>query len=169
MLRGLQAFGKIVETALDRAFVSAATALLIALLIPWLTALLPGLLTALLLTTLLLAIERLLAFANPLRDAIAREPIRCVLQLPRGTLLTLSLSSAHRARRLFNVLLQIVYGVRQRVFSFCQLLACLARVFILRVLTTTAREIFDVFRDLSLPRRSLRCTLAQVGNLLLAP
>ena len=82
----LQAFGKIVETAFNRALIVATSAL------PLLTLL------------LLAAIQRLLTFTNAIRDAIARERISRILKLPCGTLLALA-AATHRTRRLFDVLL----------------------------------------------------------------
>jgi len=69
--------------------------------------------------------------------------------LTRGTLLALT-AAGHRLRRLLQILLQTIDAVSERVFSFAKLLACLLRVFVLRVLTTAARKVFHVFRDLTL-------------------
>ena len=157
LLRGLQTLRKVIQTTLDRAFVRTAAALLTVLL---------TLLAALL--TILLAIKGLFAFTNPLRDPIARQRIRGVFQLARGALLSLALSGAHRARRLLDVLLQTTHRISQRVFAFRQLLASLARVFILRPLPAASRETLHVFCDLTLSRGRLRRTLTQVGDLLLA-
>ena len=55
LLSRLQAFGKIVQTALDRAFLATATTALLTLL------------------SLLTVIQTLLTFANPIRNTIARE------------------------------------------------------------------------------------------------
>ena len=145
LFRRLQAFGKVVETAFNRTLVVAAAALL---------------------TLLLAAIQRLLTFTNSIRDAIARQRISRILQLSCGTLLALT-AAAHRTCGLFDVLLQIVNSVGQRVFPFRQLFARLLRVLILRVLTTAAREVLHVFRDFALSRSRLRCALAQIGDLLL--
>lgn len=155
LLRSLQTFRKVVETTLDRTFIGAASALLIALLTS-------------LLSTLLTTVERLFAFANSLGDAITRQRISRFLQLARRPLLRLALTGTHRACRLFEVLLQTLYRIRQRVFSFPQLLASFARVLVLCALPTTTRKVLHVLRDLALPRRSLRSTLAQVTYLLLA-
>src|SRR6185369_1937252 len=157
LLRRLQTFGHTVQTALDRAFVRAARGLPI--LLSLLTRLLPCLLTgwpATLLVPLLIAIQRLFALANALRDSLSRQRISRFLQLSRRALLALTLARAQRPRRLFDVLLQTVHAIGERVFSFGQLLASLARVFILRVLTAAPRETLHVFRDLALTRCSLR-------------
>ena len=98
LFRRLQAFGKIVQTAFDRAFIRSTAATL---------------LTVLLLT----AIQRLFAFANAIRNAIARKRVGRFFQLPRRTLLTLT-AAAHRARRLFDVLLQIVNACRPACLFF---------------------------------------------------
>ena len=67
----LQPFRKSVETPLDRSFIRARAALLA-------------------------ASQRLLALTNTIGNAIARERVGGVLQLPRGTLL--SLARTHRTR-----------------------------------------------------------------------
>ncbi len=177
LLRRLQTLGQIIQTALDRTLIRATAAALLTVLLA-LLGLLPGSLLAILLTllatllaillTILLPIERLFPFANPLRYAIAREPFRRVLQLPRGALLALPLPLAHRPARRLDVLLQTTHRIGQRILSFRQLLASLARVFILRALPATSRQTLHVFRDLTLSRRRLRRTLSQVGNLFLA-
>ena len=137
LLRGLQTVGQVVQTSLDRALVGTAVRLLTLL-----TILLPA---------LLITAERLLAFANPLRNSIACECICGVLQLSRGALLPLTLTGTNCPRRLFEILLQPVHRIRQGVFPFGQLLASLARVFILRVLTTATRKALHVLRNLTLP------------------
>jgi len=156
LFRRLQTFGNIIETALDRAFIGARATSLLSL-------------SLLLFLTLLITVERLLTFANPIRHSIARERIRRVFQLTRRALLTLALARAHRARRLFEILLQTVHCISQRVLSFRQLFASLARVFILRVLTAATRKTLHVFRNLALPRRRLRRPLSQISDLLLPP
>ena len=173
----MQTFGKVIKTAFDRALVRTTSALLTVLLA---TVLLTSLLTlsllilallvlALLSLALLLSVERLFAFTNPLGNTIAGEPVRRILQLPRGSLLSLSLALAHRTRRLLDVLLKSTHRISQRILSFRQLLACLARVLILPVLSAAARETLHVFRNLTLPRRRLRGALTQIRDLLLAP
>jgi hypothetical protein len=149
----LQTFRKIIQAAFNCAFIGTTTALLTVLLA--LLTLLTGGLPAILLATLslltgLLPIERLFTFANPLSNAIASESFRRVLQLSRRALLSLPLPLAHRARRRFDVLLQTADRISQRVFSFRQLLASLARVLILRALPATPRETLHIFRDLTL-------------------
>src|SRR5204863_7554206 len=112
-------FRKVIQTALDRAFILATSALL---------TLLSALLTllAVLLCTGLIAIERLLTLANAFRDSIARDRVGGFLQLPRGALLSLALTRPHCPCRLLQILLQTIYCVGERVFSFRQLLASLA-------------------------------------------
>jgi hypothetical protein len=151
LLSGLQTFRNIIQAALDRAFIAATTTA--ALLI--------------LLTLLLTVIQRLLTFANTIRNTIARQRISRFFQLARGALLTLATAS-HRPRRLFEILLQTVDAIGQRVFALAELFARLFRVFILRVLTTTTREVLDIFRNLALSRSRLRRALSQLGNLLLS-
>jgi len=152
LLRRLQTFGHTVQTALDRAFVRTARGLpiLLSLLTGW---------PATLLVSLLITIQRLFALANALRDSLSRQRISRFLQLSRRALLALTLPRAQRPRRLFDILLQTVHAIGERVFSFGQLLASLARAFILRVLTAAPRETLHVFRDLALTRRSLRRAL----------
>ena len=123
---------------------------------------------ALLTLALLLSVERLFAFTNSFGDAIAREPVSRILQLARSSLLPLSLTLAHRTRRLLYVLLQTTHRISESVFSFRQLLASLARILILRVLSAAPRETLHVFRNLTLTRRRLRRALPQIRDLLLA-
>ena len=108
----------------------------------------------------IVAVQGLLAFANSLRDPITRHAFGRVIQLPRGPLL----SAAHRTRRLFDVLLQAAHRISQSILALGQLLARSLRV---RVLPTTARKVFYIFGDFTLPRRRLRRTLTQVTDLLL--
>ena len=141
LLRSLQPFGKVIQTPLNRPFFVTTGALL------------P-------------VVQHLLAFANPIRNAIACKPISRIFQLPRRTLLALA-PATHRTRRLLDILLQVIHCFGERVFAFGQLLARLFRVIVLRVLPTAAREIFHVFRNLTLPRSRLCGTLSQIRDLLL--
>lgn len=142
LLRGLQTFRDVVQTAFDRAFITASRTLL--------TASLPSLLLSGLLITLLITTEGLLAFANTVGHTIARQRVSRIFQLSGRTLLTLTLSCAHRSRRLLEVLPQTLHRIGKRVFAFGELLARFARILILRVLTATPLEILHVFRDLAL-------------------
>jgi len=107
LLSRLESLGHVVQTALDRALIAATVSAL------WLS----------LLLSLLIAIQRLFAFTNAIRDSIARKRIGSVFQLSRRTLLTLT-SSSHPARRLFEILLQTVNTVSERIFPLRELLAC---------------------------------------------
>ena len=80
LLRRLQTFGNIIQTALDRAFIITTTTTLLILL-----------------SLLLTVIQRLLTFANTIGNTIARERISSFFQLARRTLLTLTTAS-HRTR-----------------------------------------------------------------------
>jgi hypothetical protein len=155
LLSRLQAFRKVIQTTLDRAlFTAAATAALLVLL------------SLLSLLSLLTVVQRLLTFANAIRNTIARERVCRFLQLPRRALLALT-SSSHRTRRLLEILLQTVDAIGKRIFALAQLFARSFRVFILRALATATREVIHVFRNLALSRRRLRSTLSQIADLLL--
>jgi len=106
LLSRLKSLGHIVQTALNRALIIAtASALLLSLLL-----------------SLLTAIQRLFAFTNAIRNTIARKRVGSVFQLSRRALLSLT-SSGHRARRLFEILLQTVNAVSERVFPLRQTFA----------------------------------------------
>src|SRR6185436_11076263 len=98
---------------------------------------------------------------NSIGDPVARHSLRRIVQLPRGALL----STAHRARGLFNVLLQAADCIRQGVLAFTELLTLSLRI---RILPTPPRKVFHVFGDLTLARCGLGGALAQIANLLLA-
>src|ERR1043165_3923045 len=104
LLGSLQFLGETVETALNRSLIGT-------------SALLP-------------AIQRLLAFTNAIRDAVTRERIRSLFQLPRRTLLTLT-ATGHPLRRLLQILLQTIDAVCERVFAFGQLFATLLGILVL--------------------------------------
>ena len=80
LLSRLQTFRNIIQTALDRAFIAATTSTLLILLSLWLT-----------------VIQRLLTFANTIRNTIAGQRISRFFQLARGALLPLAAAS-HRTR-----------------------------------------------------------------------
>ena len=131
----LQPLGKIVQAPLDRALVRSRSFEIV-------------------------SVERLLAFPNSLTQTIARHSFGGVAQLPCRPLL----SGPKSSRRLFNILLQPVHGIGERVLAFPQLFTGPLRV---GILPATPRQVLDVFGNLPLPRSSLGRALAQFTDLLL--
>jgi hypothetical protein len=107
LLCRLKSLGHVIQTALNRALI-AATACALRL--------------TLLLLSLLTTIQRLFTFTNAIRNSIARERVGSVFQLSRRALLTLT-TTGHPARRLFEILLQTVDTVGERVLPLRQMLA----------------------------------------------
>jgi len=103
----------------------------------------------------------LLPFPYAIGNSITRNGISSILQLTSSSLL------AHASRRRFDVLLQAINRIGERVFPLGQLIARTPRILVLPVLSTATSQVFHVFRNLTLTRRCLCRALSQITNLLL--